>query len=61
MTLDSAKYEAYFEDARKRAQIALIATESDAWLRLASKWLKRLVQAERRELNQVPGADTGSR
>jgi hypothetical protein len=54
MTFDSAKYQAYFEDARKRSQLALDPIESDAWLRLASKWLKRLAQAERRESNEVP-------
>ena len=58
MTIDSAKYQAYFEDARKRAQQAKDPVESDAWLRVASKWLRRLAQAERREpdeiLTQIP-------
>jgi hypothetical protein len=53
MTFDSTKYQAYFEDARKRAQHALDPAESAAWLRVASKWLKRLAQAERRELDEV--------
>jgi hypothetical protein len=50
MTFNTAKYQAYFEDARKRAQQAIDADESNAWLRIASKWLKRLAQAERLEL-----------
>ena len=62
MTIDSAKYQAYFEDARKRAEQAKDPVESDAWLRVASKWLKRLAQAEHREsdevLTQIP--DRGS-
>lgn len=53
MTFDSSKYRAYFEDARKRAQQAIDPIESDAWLRVASKWLKRLAQAERCESNDV--------
>jgi hypothetical protein len=53
MTFNTAKYQAYFEDARKRAQQAIDADESNAWLRIASKWLKRLAQAERRELVNV--------
>jgi hypothetical protein len=53
MTFDSTKYQAYFEDARKRAQQATDSIESDAWLRVACKWLKRLAQAERRETGAV--------
>jgi hypothetical protein len=53
MTIDSAKYQAYFEDARERAQQAKDPVESDAWLRVASKWLRRLDQAERREPDEI--------
>ena len=53
MTIDSRKYQAYFEDARKRAQQAKDPVESDAWWRVANKWLKRLAQAERRESDDV--------
>jgi hypothetical protein len=53
MVIDSAKYRAYFEDARKRAQQARDPVESDAWLRVASKWLRRLAQAERREPDEI--------
>jgi hypothetical protein len=52
MTFNSARYQAYFEDARKRAQQALNPIESDAWLRLANKWLNRLAQAERQEFDE---------
>ena len=48
MTDLSTKYEAYFEDARKRAQQAIDPVESVAWLRIANKWLRRLAQPERR-------------
>ena len=54
MTFDSAKYQAFFENARKRAQQAKDPIESDAWLRLATRWLKRLARAERHELNEAP-------
>ena len=53
MAFDSAKYAAFFEDARKRAQHAKDPGESAAWLRLATRWLKRLAQAEHRELTEV--------
>jgi hypothetical protein len=53
MVIDSAKYRAYFEDARKRAQQARDPVESDAWLRVASKWLRRLAEAERREPDEI--------
>ena len=54
MTFDSARYAALFEDARKRAQQAKDPAQSEAWLRVATRWLKRLARAERHNLNEAP-------
>lgn len=53
MAFDTANYQEQFEDARRRAEQAIDPIESDAWMRIASKWLKRLARAERQDLTEV--------
>lgn len=46
MTFNAARYRAYFEDARKRAEQVSDPVEKQAWLQMAEKWFKLLALAE---------------
>ena len=47
MSLNAERYRRYLQDARQHADLAVSPAEREAWGRMAERWLRLLVLAER--------------